>query len=138
MCLVALPANPLYSPFPEGYDAGRASLFYSFRQTRSAANSTTAFDKIFIASATTLSKAAGLAIVGLAGHLTTTAFGRSLPASTNSMVRVWPLRLPWIAALRWTSGGLLLGRCSPRPWSAATGWGHLCVVGLGYLAQIWQ
>ena len=104
MCGAALPANPLTRHFPERYDAGKASLFYSFRQTRSAANSTTAFDKIFIASATTLSKAAGLLIVGLAGHLTTTALGRSLPGSTNSMVSVWPLRRPEASGLRWTLG----------------------------------
>jgi hypothetical protein len=39
-------------------------------------------------------RAAGLVIVGLTGHLTTTALGRSLPGSTSSMVSVWPLRLP--------------------------------------------
>jgi hypothetical protein len=55
-------------------------------------------------SATSLSKAAGLLIVGLAGHLTTTALGRSLPGSTNSMVSVWPLRRPEASGLRWTLG----------------------------------
>jgi hypothetical protein len=59
-----------------------------------AASSTTALDRTFIASATTLSKAAGLLSVGLAGHLTTTALGRSLLGSTSSMVSVWPLMRP--------------------------------------------
>jgi hypothetical protein len=44
----------------------------SFFDTRRAANSTTAFDKTFIVSATTLSKVAELLIVGLTGHLTMT------------------------------------------------------------------
>jgi hypothetical protein len=45
--------------FGEGF-SGVHSLF----QTRMAASSTTAFDRTFIASATTLSNAAGLLIVG--------------------------------------------------------------------------
>ena len=48
--------------FGEGF-----SGVHSFFHTRSAANSTTAFDRIFIVSATTLSKVAGLLIVGLTG-----------------------------------------------------------------------
>lgn len=63
--------------FGEGF-SGVHSLF----QTRMAASSTTAFDRTFIASATTLSNAAGLLIVGLTGHLITTALGRSLSGST--------------------------------------------------------
>ena len=87
--------------FGEGF-SGVHSLFH----TRSAANSTTAFDRIFIASATTLSKVAGLVIVGMAGHLTTTALGRSLPGSTNSMVSVWPLRLPLASGVTVLMGDL--------------------------------
>jgi hypothetical protein len=70
--------------------SGVHSLFL----TRMAASSTTAFDRTFIASATSLSKAAGLLIVGLTGQRTTTALRRSLPGSTSSMVSVWPLRWP--------------------------------------------
>jgi hypothetical protein len=67
---------------------------YSFFQTGSAANSRTAFDRTFITSAATLSKVAGLVIVGLTGHLIATALGRSLPGSTNSIFSVWPLMRP--------------------------------------------
>ena len=95
--------------------------------TRRAANSTTALDKTFIVSATTLSKLAGLLTVGLTGHLTTTALGRSLPGSTNSMVSAWPLRLRWIAGLRYSweiwlpfaSGLDLLGPSVFAHWRAA-------------------
>src|SRR5512132_2690438 len=79
---------------PTGLLSCAAPALYSRFQTRIAASSTTALDRSRIVSATSLSKAAGLLIVGLAGHLTTTALGRSLPGSTNSMVSVWPLRLP--------------------------------------------
>jgi hypothetical protein len=60
---------------------------YSRLRTRSAANSTTAFDRSRMVSATTLSKLAGLVIVGLAGQRITTALGESLPGSTSSIVR---------------------------------------------------
>ena len=75
--------------FGEGF-SGVHSLF----QTRMAASSTTAFDRTFIAAATAWSNVAGLVIVGLGGHLTTTALGRSLPGSTSSILSVWPLMRP--------------------------------------------
>jgi hypothetical protein len=86
--------NGMGSSFLSRFAGVPNSAPHSFFHTLSAANSTTAFDKIFIASATTLSNAAGLVIVGLAGHLTTTALGRSSPGSTSSTFSVWPLRLP--------------------------------------------
>jgi hypothetical protein len=50
--------------------SARAGLAaHSFFHSLNAANSTTAFDKIRIVSATALSKAAGLVIVGFCGHL---------------------------------------------------------------------
>jgi len=74
---------------------------YSFFQTLIAANSTTALDRTFIVLVTTWSKVAGLVIVGLAGQWITTALGRSLPGSTSSILRLWPLRLPLDSGVVW-------------------------------------
>ena len=67
---------------------------YSLFRTRIAANSTTALDKIRIALATSWSKVAGGHTLGFCGHLTTITGGWWLPGSTNSMVMVWPFRMP--------------------------------------------
>jgi|SRR5215217_7445290 len=89
-------------------------------------------------SATTLSKVAGLVIVGLTGHLITTALGRSLSGSTSSIFSVWPLRLPLDSGVmglpldsgvRWTLGFQVLDSWEARPVGVRALAGHFCGMG---------
>ena len=63
--------NGMGSSFLSRFAGVPNSAPHSFFHTLSAANSTEALARIFMAAATAWSKLAGLVMVGLAGHLTT-------------------------------------------------------------------